>query len=186
MEFPARLEAPGVALRALGPADAPALLSFLADPLVYESTSADPWTRETVETFIEANTAGMLEGRWCRLGILNQRDTAICGSIGLFNVDRANARAEIGYDLSPEKWGRGIMTTAASLLLDWSFANGFNRIEATVMADNDRSAAVLRRLGFQQEGLLRQYKNVRGIFRDFSLWSVLATDQRPPTPPRPS
>lgn len=186
MEFPARLEAPGLVLRALEPADAPALLSYLSDPRVYESTSADPWTRGTVETFIQANTAGTLDGRWCRLGILVQGDSAICGSIGLFNVDRTNCHAEIGYDLSPNQWGRGITTVAASLLLDWAFANGFNRMEATVMVGNDRSLAVLRRLGFQQEGLLRQYKNVRGHFRDFSLWSLLAADQRPPTPARPS
>ncbi len=97
MEFPPRLERPGLVLRALEPGDAPALLSYLADPLVYESTSADPWTREAVDRFIEHNTAGMLEGRWCRLGILNQPDRAVCGSIGLFNVDRANARQHLAF-----------------------------------------------------------------------------------------
>lgn len=180
MEFPARLEGPGLVLRTLKPADAPDLSSYLSDPRVYESTSADPWTREAVDRFIEGTTAGTLAGRWCLLGILAHGDTAICGSIGFFNVDQTHSRAEIGYDLAPARWGQGIMTTAASILLDWSFASGFNRVEATVMTGNGRSVAVLRRLGFQQEGLLRQYKYVRGQFRDFSLWSLLATDWLPP------
>ncbi len=43
------------------------------------------------------------------------------------------------------------------------------------MEGNVRSERVLARAGFTREATLRDYKLVRGTFRDFSLWALILT-----------
>jgi len=175
--FPTVLQGEGLRLRLLTVADAPALYAFVSKPEVYEPTSSDGWTLESLEQWARDNVAGAAAGKWCRYGIVLPASDAPIGSIGLFNIDLRNHRCEIGYDLSPDYWGKGVMTRAARPLLAWAFGDGgFNRVEATVMQGNDPSERVLERLGFKREALLREYKFVRGEYKDYSMWSLLASD----------
>ena len=175
--FPAVLEGEGLRLRMVTIADAPALHSYLSRPQVFEPTSADAWTAQSVEQFARDNVAGAAIGKWCRYGILVLGQAAPVGDIGLHNIDLQNRRCELGYQLSPDYWGKGVMTRAARPLLAWAFGDGgFNRVEATVMQGNDPSERVLERLGFKREALLREYKFVRGEYKDYSMWSLLASD----------
>lgn len=174
--FPEEIPCAAFRLRLVRQEDAPALLRFLNRPEVIEPTSSEGWTLESLRMFGEENLAGALIGKWARYAIV-QEDGMVVGSVGLFHIDARNRRGEIGYDLSPEQWGRGIMTAAAGALIDWAFAEGgFNRIEATVMVRNRRSERVLEKLRFQREATMRQYKFVRGEFRDYSMWARLAGD----------
>ncbi len=171
------LEGDGLRLRMITEKDAPALYAFLQKPQVYEPTSSEGWTLESVEQFTRDNVAGAAIGKWCRYGILLPGEEAPTGDIGLHNIDLLNRRCEIGYQLDPAHWGSGVMTRAARVLLEWVFNDGgFNRVEATVMAGNEPSARVLERLGFKREALLREYKFVRGEFKDYSLWSLLRNE----------
>ena len=175
--FPGVLEGEGLRLRMMTAADAPAFLAFLSKPEVMEPTSSEGWTLESLEQFARDNASGAAQGKWCRYAILLGGEGAPVGGIGLHNMDLRNRRCEIGYDLSPAHWGKGVMTRAARPLLAWAFGEGgFHRVEATVMEGNERSARVLQRLGFIREALLRDYKFVRGEFRDYSMWSLLASD----------
>lgn len=45
------------------------------------------------------------------------------------------------------------------------------------MQGNDRSGRVLERLGFKRDALPRQYKFVRGEYKDYGMWSLLASDR---------
>ncbi len=144
-------------------------------PTVYEATSSAGWTLDSVGTFVVSNAEGMQEGRWCRYGILMDGGTSIVGDIGFGAIDWPNQRAEIGYHLAPSAWGRGLATQAAQALIGWAFGNGIHRVEATVLEGNVRSERVLERAGFAREATLRDYKLVRGTFRDFSLWSRLGS-----------
>ena len=174
--FPEEIPCSAFTLRLVRPEDAAALLRFLNRPEVIEPTSSEGWTLESLRAFGEENLAGAVIGKWARYAIVPGNGMVV-GSVGLFNVDSRNRRAEIGYDLSPDSWGQGWMTIAAGAVLDWAFGEGgFNRIEATVMAGNQRSERVLEKLGFQREGTMRQYKFVRGEFKDYSLWARLARD----------
>lgn len=172
--FPETLEGQGIRLRIVTPADAPALYAFLRKPEVYEPTSSDAWTLEGLQQWTADNVAGAALDKWCRYGIILSGHEEPVGGVGLFNIDLHNQRAEIGYELSPDHWGKGLMTRAAAIVLAWAFANGFHRIEATVMAGNRRSERVLEKLGFEREASMRDYKLVRGTFRNYSLWALLA------------
>lgn len=175
--FPDELHGETFRLRKIVPDDAPAILAFWSRPEVIEPTSSEGWTLETLRQFAVANVEGAEVGSWCRYGIILDGEQTPIGTVGFGSVDLRNKRAEIGYDLAPEHWGTGMMTRAARLLIAWAFEAGFNRIEATVMTGNRRSERVLEKLGFEREALLRQYKFVRGSFRDYSMWSLLARDR---------
>jgi ribosomal-protein-alanine N-acetyltransferase len=80
------------------------------------------------------------------------------GGIGAnFKDDVYRINAEIGYWLSEEYWGRGIVSTAVGLLVDHIFANypEVHRIYADLFAYNPGSAAVLIKCGFQLEAIHR-------------------------------
>ena len=75
------------------------------------------------------------------------------------------------------------MTGATHLALDYAFRTlDLNRIEAAVLDDNARSIRVIEKLGFQREGLAREYKLVGGRMRDFWLFSLLRRDWDAATP----
>jgi RimJ/RimL family protein N-acetyltransferase len=76
--------------------------------------------------------------------------------------------------LAPESRGRGALTRALALLLDWSFRElEMERIQALVHPDNPRSAAVLERLGFRREGVLRSYRPWGGVREDRLMFALL-------------
>ena len=79
------------------------------------------------------------------------------GTCGFHKWDQRNRHAEIGYDLSPAYWHKGYMTEALHPAIQHGFEKmDLNRIEAIVYPENTASLRLLERLGFQEEGLLRQ------------------------------
>jgi [ribosomal protein S5]-alanine N-acetyltransferase len=161
-------------LRLLDAGDVPALFRILNEPAVIAATSSDGWTQAALEQWVAENAVAAERGEWCRYGIVLDGAQEVAGDIGLYHVDKRNQRAEIGYEISGQHWGMGVMPRAAGALLTWAFANGFHRIEATVLEGNTRSERVLAKLGFEREATLRDYKWVRGEFRDFSLWARIS------------
>ena len=80
----------------------------------------------------------------------------VYGAIGLENIDQRNARAELGYWLAQELWGKGIIIEAIGIIADYGFNTlHLKRIYAKVFSFNTRSAKRLEKCGFLCEGLLR-------------------------------
>ncbi len=98
-------------------------------------------------------------------------DGRFCGQLTIGNIVRGALRsAWIGYWVSESDGGRGIATAALALGVDHGFGPvGLHRIEATVRPENLASRAVLRRVGFREEGLLERYLDVDGEWRDHLL-----------------
>jgi len=114
-----------------------------------------------------------------RWGIAQKTDNVLIGHCGFFDIDRFNSCAEISYCLKRGTWGRGIMTEALDAMLRFGFEDyGFNRIIAKVIKGNAGSIKVLQKLGFVQEGVLREnlYKN--GQYHDLVLFSILKSEYR--------
>lgn len=101
----------------------------------------------------------------------------IIGRIGLYGVDRENRIASIGYWVTEETQGRGIITRACEAILNHGFETlQLNRIEIRCAAENARSSAIPKRLGFQREGIIRQGELLNGVFIDLYLYSMLKED----------
>jgi len=100
------------------------------------------------------------------------------GQLTIGNVTHGALRsAWIGYWVSREVIGRGVATGALALGLDHCFgAVTLHRVEATVRPENSASRAVLARVGFREEGLLRRYLDVDGAWRDHLLVALTAEE----------
>jgi RimJ/RimL family protein N-acetyltransferase len=91
-------------------------------------------------------------------------------------IDDETYRARIGYNLAYAHWGCGLATEAVRALVGLGFAQlNLNRIEATTNLDNTGSMCVLAKVGFTEEGILRDnvYWREVGAFYDARMYSLL-------------
>jgi ribosomal-protein-alanine N-acetyltransferase len=109
------------------------------------------------------------KGRMIPLAI--ELDGAFCGQLTIGSIAHGALRsAWIGYWVAKDVGGRGVATAALALGLDHCFGPvGLHRVEATVRPENLASQAVLRNVGFREEGLLQRYLDVDGAWRDHLL-----------------
>lgn len=101
----------------------------------------------------------------------------IIGRIGLYKIDRENQSASIVYWVAESSQGRGITTRACQAMMDYAFDElALNRVEIRCAAENARSSAIPKRLGFQREGIVRQGELLNGVYIDLYQYSMLASD----------
>ncbi len=98
----------------------------------------------------------------------------ICGAIGLHRFDLRHRSSSIGYWIDGASEGQGIVTRACRAIVDEGFA-GYNlhRIEIRCATGNTKSCAVPGRLGFTEEGTLRQAEWLYDRFVDLRVFSQL-------------
>ena len=114
-----------------------------------------------------------------RWGLELKATPGLMGTCGLFAWNRGWRKCSPGYELSPAAVGKGLMREALGTVLDWGFQEiQLNRIEAQVHEKNASSLALLTRLGFVQEGCLRQVAYRAGRHHDLLQFSLLASDWR--------
>lgn len=102
----------------------------------------------------------------------------LVGDTVIFDVDKKIDMVTIGYSLSDKNCGNGLATKAVYALVEFLFNEiNVNRIQAFVMPENKKSAAVLLRNNFVKEGTIRQgnYWSGQGII-DLELYSLLHCD----------
>jgi len=103
----------------------------------------------------------------------------VAGSIGYNLIDWSNRKTDIGYWLGAEFLGRGVMTKACRALVEHAFRElRLNRVEIYCAVENHRSRRIPERLGFTQEGTLRQAEWVHDHFKDLVCYSMLAREWR--------
>jgi hypothetical protein len=101
----------------------------------------------------------------------------IVGVLGFHGVDWTNRATSLGYWLAEAAQGRGTMTRAAAALVDHALTGWqLNRVEIRADVANRRSRAIPERLGFQQEGTLRQAARIGERYIDHVVYSMLAAD----------
>jgi RimJ/RimL family protein N-acetyltransferase len=164
-------------LRGLRREDAPSWFAYLADPIVIQHTSFPVQSLASVEALIEQSQRGYSERSSCKWALARTSDDALIGTCGFNAWAPEHASTELAYDLARQHWGKGLMSQAVAVALNWGFNTvGFNRIHALVMISNVRSARLLERFGFRREGALRSYRVARGVPRDFSMYSLLQAE----------
>lgn len=97
------------------------------------------------------------------------------GTIGLCTCEGRRLCAEVGYCLTRNLWGHGIMTEALRAVLTYGLDEvGFERIQATHHVDNPASGRVMQKAGMLHEGTLRKF-DVRndGTLVDAEMYSIL-------------
>ncbi len=155
--FP-ELETPRLTLCEVTLADAGWYLEHFSRPeVVHGQGFAAPAGLAVATEELRIYFVDLFATRWgFRWGISPRDRRELIGSIGFYKW--AETQAELGYDLDPAWWGRGIMAEALASVLDFGFgAMQLQRVEAFVLVTNERSPRVLERAGFVREALLPQH-----------------------------
>jgi [ribosomal protein S5]-alanine N-acetyltransferase len=175
-----RLATPRTVLRGMTAADVPALYEIFRDREVTRYWSWPAYTHPAQAAALLAEIDELFAERVLfQWGIARREDDRVVGTVTLFQIEPANRRGEIGFALGRAAWGRGLMRESLAALLDLAFGRlGLNRIEADVDPRNERSLAVLERLGFRREGLLRERHIVAGEIQDSVMLGLLAREWR--------
>ncbi len=165
-------------LRGLRPDDAPALFAIFSDLLVVRFWSGSPWT-ELAQASAEIGQAiaNFQNGTAITFGITLRDSDELVGQIRLHQFFAQNRRCEIGYALAADHWGMGYGSEALHAVLGHAFhVLNLNRIEADIDPRNIASAKVLARMGFVEEGYLRERWLVNGEAADSVIYGLLRKD----------
>lgn len=113
------------------------------------------------------------------LFLLELKDSGeIIGRCGIHNWNEEHQRAEIGYSLNdPAHMNKGYMSEAASSIIQYCFETlKLHRLEALASELNIPSIRIIKKNGFQEEGVLREHWLVEGKFEDTTAFSILSSE----------
>jgi len=165
---PETLPTPGLPfrLRRLRAEDADSLVRHGNNPKIainLQDRFPQPYTRADGLSFIDYANGAPVESVF---GI--EVEGAVAGVCSLlFKMDIFAVSAEIGYWLSEQHWGKGIMTEVVSVLARHAFEDyGLERVYANVYDYNPASARVLQKAGFELEGRARNAGRKNGRLMD--------------------
>ncbi len=160
--------------------DLDAMSVINADAVVSEYLLHPPWTEsEHAQQWWRRVATRSVCGQAIQL-IITLADGEAIGACALFEIDANQQTAVIGYQLAQAYWGLGMMREALVSTLAMGFEKiGLRRIEARVDHRNSNSVALLLRLGFQQEGILREHAWVKGALTDLVLLGLLRSKWDP-------
>lgn len=107
-------------------------------------------------------------------------DGAIVGQINLNEIIRGLTQSTyIGYNLFSPFVRKGYMTEGVDLMLRHAFRElKLHRVEAGIQPTNERSIALVKRLGFRYEGTAKRLIKLGGRWRDHERWAILAEEWR--------
>lgn len=146
----------------------------------WEPWAVQPPTPEGTRSFLEAAGRRWLEGSELPVAIAVLADDQwwLVGSLGL-RIDRYARSGDIGYWIDGAHEGRGLTTKAAAAVLDEAFGRlGLDKVTLHTEVGNDRSRALARRLGFVEEGVLREAIAFPNERRDEVAYGLLASEWR--------
>ncbi|WP_433943167.1 GNAT family N-acetyltransferase [Paenibacillus sp. SN-8-1] len=169
----------GLSLKLLGIRDAARL---------FELTNQDrdmldewlPWVKYThkvgdSEDFIQSQLDIFARGIGISCSIVYQGE--IAGCISVMDINQANRTASIGYWLGSAYQGKGLMTKSCKAMIDYAFGElGLNRIEIRAGVGNQKSRSIPERLGFTEEGVIRQAELNGKRYIDHVVYGILASE----------
>jgi ribosomal-protein-serine acetyltransferase len=139
-----------------------------------------PWVDSTrsvedEQAFIRTTYENYLDNKALTCGVWYRGQAA--GTIGFHLIDWVGRQVEIGYWLAASFQGKGLMTRACKAMVDYAFHSlNLNRVVIRCATGNRRSCAIPQRLGFTQEGVLRQAEWLSDHFVDLIVYSMLVSE----------
>lgn len=169
------IETERLKLRRLEMADAPDMFEYASEPAVsrFMPWQAHQTTDDTAE-FIDFILKGYANNSKLTWAIELKSENRMIGTIDFVSWLQKRQRAEIGYTLSHNYWGRGLMHEAAEALIDFGFKEmDLIKVEAPIMLDNKQSQRVAEKLGMIREGVSRKHMIIKGEYVDLAMYAVL-------------
>jgi RimJ/RimL family protein N-acetyltransferase len=110
---------------------------------------------------------------------LRNNNPVLVGSIGLKNMDLINKKADLGYWIGQEYWGRGIATECVRLIIDYAFHSsdlGLREVIAYVFPENIASIRVLEKNGMKKKGEVSEYHQISKSYRTSLQYIIMKDD----------
>ncbi len=172
-DFPS-LETERLILRKIIIEDAEDLLHYASNE---EVTRLVTWNRHSTMSDSKHFIKTFLPKYDVPWGIEHKESGKFIGTVHFVWWDAANHSAEIGYVLSQDYWGQGLITEAANAVISFGFEKmDLVRIQARCFLENKGSERVMEKLGMTYEGTIRKAMLVKGIHRDLKLYSIVKED----------
>ncbi|TMW71872.1 GNAT family N-acetyltransferase [Alteribacter natronophilus] len=174
------LETARLRLRPFQLEDAPDLFSYASSALVSRFL---PWeahrTLSDSEEFVSFILKQYEEGRPAPWAVELKETGNVIGTIDFVAWFPEHRRAELGFVLSEEYWGRGLIAEAARRVIAYGFDYlDLVKIKAPAITENVQSRRVLEKLGFKLEGILKQEYIIKGKSRDMAVYSLIKEQER--------
>ena len=170
-----------LSLRPFGVGDVDAMLAYRSRADVCRYLPFEPQDRATLlerlagpalsRSDLTGEDQALTLGAW-------RRDTGeLAGDVILMLRSEHDLLGEMGWVFEPEHGGQGLATEAARAVLELAFSGlGLHRVEARLVAENDRSAALCERLGMQREAHFRQLERSADGWIDLDVYGLLAEE----------
>lgn len=166
-------------LREFTAADWPATFAYENDPRYLRFYEREQVTERQCQALIYQFILwqGEQPRSKAQLAITRADTGELVGNVGVRRETAGEPLADMGFELSPEHWGRGYATEAARAMVDWGFGEwGLQRIHAHCVSENAASARVLERVGMRMEARLRDHQWFKDRFWDISLYGLLRAE----------
>ena len=166
-------------LREFQPTDAQAVFEIFSYDGVTRYHNVDTMTEIEQAERIVAGRMRIFPNQWgVRWAITLIEDVdKVIGSCGFYMANKEFRSTEIGFELHPDYWRRGLMSETLNTVLNLGFSERFffelNRVQALTCLDNIASINLLQRFGFQPEVILREYGYWNNRFHDLRMYSLL-------------
>lgn len=139
-----------------------------------------PWINFTKEVEDTRNYIKMSLKRYAEndgLTVCVLYNGKIAGVVDFHEIDDKNKMTSIGYWMGTEYIGKGLLTRACHFLFSFAFDElGMNRIEIRAAEKNVKSRGVPERLGFRQEGIIRQAAKLYDEYTDHVVYGMLKSE----------
>ena len=140
-----------------------------------------PWasreySRAVSQQFVRDSMSAWNEGRAYDFSVRRvEEPQRHIGNVSIWHTSRQNAVAEVGYWVRSDETRRGVCTEAVAQVLQIGFEDlGLHRITLRIAVGNRASERVAEKLGFLQEGTLRDDVKIGTRWVDHTIWGLLA------------
>ncbi len=131
---------------------------------------------ETLRAYVKQRLLQFVNGEGYHLGIWYQG--ALVGILD-YRLNGRSRSVELGYWLDEAMQGKGIVTQACRTMVRHAFEeHRVHKVVISCATDNPRSRAVAERLGFLQEGILRQADRLHDRYVDMVFYGLLVDEWR--------
>ncbi|WP_088102958.1 GNAT family N-acetyltransferase [Halalkalibacter urbisdiaboli] len=166
-------------LRKITLGDLDDIYEFSSDPEVahHMTWEVNKSKDETLNNFVKVVIEGYENGQSADWAITHKESKKVIGTCAFVDWSNEHKKAEIGYVLNKNYWGKGLASEAIKEIIKFGFETlQLNRIEGGCDTDNISSEKVMLKAGFEYEGTLRKNEFIKGEFRDTKIFSILKED----------
>ena len=180
MKFFPVIETERLVLREPKPEDLQSVYAIHSDSEVMRYYGVLPYDSiEKAEKHLNWLSSLFKENTGLRPVITPKDEDVYIGDVGFYDFESKHNRAEIGYILGKDYWGKGIMTEALGAVLGYGFIEmNLNRVQALIDPRNTASKNVVQKNGFSYEGTFREYEYENGAYIDLDMYSLLRREFR--------